>query len=174
MDDNKKAERPVGTGKRWFRPSVIDIGIILLAILSIVAIVLRVTDARNTVQELQKRPSYDVYFTVEETHRRVLEELTGHELVYLYENDVCIGYIARVMDHDTGEMNAAISISPAPGATGNDRVIATGHMTTEGAELKNGALLISGSGVHITPGTCLEVRTERVYMKIRITGIRAR
>ena len=155
--------------KRW---SAMDTVILLLVLVAVAGLVYRVVYAAR--KDAEADPTmYRVYFEVLETHENVLAEVEGFDAVYLYENDTRLGYIGVYQDTATGEYTAALNTTPAEGATGSDRVTATGILVCNNATpASGGGLRIGDSGRYLTPGSVLEVRTDRALMTIRITSIR--
>jgi hypothetical protein len=75
-------------------------------------------------------------------------------------------------DTVTGERNVFQSISPAPGASEDNRVTAKGCMfCTNATVAAGGGLRIGESGRVLVPGSELEIRTDRALLTIRITSI---
>ncbi|MBQ9152137.1 MAG: hypothetical protein IJX72_07790, partial [Clostridia bacterium] len=72
----------------------------------------------------------------------------------------------------TGEYHPALTITPAEGASGADRVTAKGCLICTNGTMTDGGLFVDGSGRYLTPGSELEIRTDRVYMTVRVTEIR--
>lgn len=168
MHTEKKGDKP--TRKRGW--SVIDTVIVLLILAAITGVVYRVADAAQQSIATEERPMYAVYFSVEETHKDVLAEMRGFDALYDPEDGVKLGYIAAYEDPDEGDYKPALAIVPAINATGRDRVTASGcFICTEGT-LTNGGLLVDGDDRYLTPGSELNIRTDRVILTIRITEIR--
>lgn len=155
--------------RRW---SAVDTVILLLILVAVAGLVYRVIYAAR--QEATADPvMYRVYFEVLETHEDVLAEVQGFDAVYLYENDVRLGYIGVYRDTATGEYTVALTPTPAPGATGDDRVTASGCMVcTDATPASGGGLRIGESGRILIPGSVLEVRTDRAFLTVRVTSIR--
>ena len=155
--------------KRW---SAMDTVILLLVLVAVAGLVYRVVYAARKDAEADP-VLYRVYFEVMETHEDVLAEVKGFDAVYLCENDARLGYIGVYQDTATGEQTPALNITPAVGATGSDRVTATGILICNNATVSaGGGLMVGDSGRYLTPGSVLEVRTDRVLMTIRITSVR--
>ena len=154
--------------RRW---SAVDTVILLLIVVAVAGLVYRVIYAAR--RDAEADPAmHRVYFEVLETHENVLAEVKGFDAVYLYENDARLGYIGVYRDTATGEQTVALQVAPAVGATGDKRVTATGCMVcTGGTWASGGSLLIGDSGRYLTPGSVLEVRTDRALLTIRITSI---
>ena len=155
--------------KRW---SAMDTVILLLVLVAVAGLVYRVVYAAR--KDAEADPAmYRVYFEVLETHENVLAEVDGFDAVYLYENDTRLGYIGVYQDTAPGEYTAALTTTPAVGATGSHRVTATGILICNNATVSaGGGLMVGDSGRYITPGSVLEVRTDRALMTIRITSVR--
>ena len=153
--------------RRW---SAMDTLILLLILVAVAGLVYRVVYAAR--KEAEADPTlYRVYFEVLETHEDVLAEVRGFDAVYLYENDVCLGYIGVYQDTATGEYTVALTPTPVSG--GDDRVTASGCMVCTNATLSSGGgLRIGESGRVLIPGSVLEVRTDRAFLTVRITSIR--
>lgn len=165
MNQNTKVRSRKG---RW---SAVDTVIVLLVLVAIVGLVYRVIDAARKEGETA-RTMYRVYFEVPETHEDVLSEVRGFDAIYLYENNVKLGYIGVYEDTATGTYTVALTPTPAMGATGDRRVTAEGCMVCTDGTLEGGSLLVGESGRYLTPGSEVEVRTDRVLLTIRITSIR--
>ena len=154
--------------RRW---SAVDTVILLLIVVAVAGLVYRVVYAAR--KDAAADPAmHRVYFEVLETHEDVLAEIKGFDAVYLYENDVCLGYIGVYEDAATGDYTVALTPSPAPGATGDDRVTAAGCMVCTDATPVNGGIRVGDSGRYLVPGSVLEVRTDRALLTIRVTSIR--
>ncbi len=175
MQDNKhtaSARRMARPKKGW---SVVDTVIVLLLLLAIAGLV-----GRGIYGERQKDATgtdgvasmYAVYFEVTETHADVLAEVRGFDAVYLYENDSRLGHIGVYEDPVTGEHRVALTVLPAEGATGDRRVTATGCLICTDGIPAGGGLLIQESDQYLTPGSEIEVRTDRAFFTIRVTEIR--
>lgn len=155
--------------KRW---SAMDTVILLLVLVAVAGLIYRVVYAAR--KDAETEPTlYRVYFEVMETHEKVLAEVDGFDAVYLCENGARLGYIGVYQDAATGEYTAALNTTPAEGATGSNRVTATGILVCNNATpASGGGLRIGDSGRYLTPGSVLEVRTDRALMTIRITSVR--
>ena len=167
MDQKQKktSTRPLRKG-RW---SVVDSVIALLVLLTIAGVVYRVVMSAREDQGATMHRVYEVYFEVEETYPEVLAEVEGFDAVYLCENDVQLGHVGVYENADTGKYQVALFTS----ATENGRVKATGCLVVSGMQTADGSLLVEGSGRYLTPGSELEIRTDRARMTIRVTEIRA-
>lgn len=155
--------------KRW---SVMDTVILLLVLVAVAGLIYRVIYAAR--KDAEEDPTlYRVYFEVMETHEKVLAEVEGFDAVYLCENGARLGYIGVYQDTATGEYTAALTVTPAEGATGNDRVTATGILVCNNATpASGGGLRVGDSGRYLTPGSVLEIRTDRALLTVRITSVR--
>ena len=155
--------------KRW---SAMDTVILLLVLVAVAGVVYRVVYAVR--KDAEADPTlYRVYFEVMETHEDVLAEVKGFDAVYLCENDARLGYIGVYQDTATGEQTPALNITSAVGAAGSDRVTATGILICgDASPASGGGLRVGDSGRYLTPGSVLEVRTDRALLTIRITSIR--
>lgn len=152
--------------KRW---TVIDTVVVLLVLVAVAGLVYRVIYSARKDQEAETTP-YRVYFEVLETHKDVLAEVKGFDAVYLYEDDIRLGYIGVYQDTATGEYTPALTVSPGEEM---NYVTATGIMICNDATLApGGGLRVEDSGRYLTPGSVLEVRTDRAILTIRITSIR--
>ena len=168
MYTEKKGDKP--TRKRGW--SVIDTLIVLLILATIAGVVYRVVDAAEQSAAQENRLMYAVYFSVEEIHKDVIAEVRGFDAVYDPEDGVKLGYIAAYADAEEEGYKPALVIVPAVNATGRDRVTASGcFICTEGT-MMNGGLLVDGDDRYLTPGSELEIRTDRAILTIRITEIR--
>lgn len=162
MKQNKPAKTRKG---RW---SVVDTVIVLLVLLAVAGLVYRVVYAARTESEKNNK-MYRVYFEVSETHEDVLSEVAGFDAVYLYENDVRLGYIGVYEDTATGEYMVALTPDPTEKS---DMATASGCLVCTEGVMRDGGLLVGESGRYLTPGSELEVRTDRALLTIRITSIR--
>ena len=153
--------------KRW---SVVDTVIILLILVSVAGLVYRVVYAAR--KDADADPTmYRVEFEVMETHRSVLDEIQAFDAVYLYENDVRLGYVGAYETSVTGKYVAALF--PVSNAEDEARATATGVMICANATLSSGGgLQVGDSGRYLTPGSVLEVRTDRALLTIRVTSVR--
>ena len=161
----RKSSARAGRLGRW---SAVDTVILLLVLLAIAGVVYRVVMAARHDHGASVKDTYEVYFTVEETHQSVLEEVRGFDAVYLCENDMRLGYIGVYEEASTGEYRVALTAS----ATENNRATATGCMLSSGTVMSDGSLFVEGSGRNLTPGSTLELRTDRVVLTVRVTEIR--
>lgn len=166
MDQNQN--HPIKKKGRW---SAVDTVILLLIVVALAGLVFRVVYAAR--KDAASEPiMYRVYFEVMETHEDVLAEVRGFDAVYLYENGIHLGYIGVYEDTSTGEYTVALTATPAADASGDRRVTASGCMICADGTFTSGGLLVGDSGRYLTPGSVLEVRTDRAFMTIRITDIR--
>lgn len=161
-----KQNQPIKSRKgRW---SVVDTVIVLLVLIAVAGLVYRVVYAARAEEE-NGRTLYRVYFEVAETHKDVLTEVEGFDAVYLYENGVKLGYIGVYEDTTTGDYTVALT--PTPTEVSGMATAAGCLVCTDGV-LKDGGLLIGESGRYLTPGSELQVRTDRALLTIRITSVR--
>lgn len=149
-------QRRSASGKRQ-RVSLVDFLIVLLAVLSVAGLVARwvidtVKTEKNYVGEAHK-----VTYQILETRTETLDSLRLRDQVYLLEDGGYIGY-----------MEAKPQVISAVGRS--DRATATGVLICEG-EMEDDSLLIRKSGICLTPGMQIELRTERARLTIVITGI---
>ena len=167
MDQQQKktSARP-GRKGRW---SIVDSVIALLILLAIGGVIYRVVMSARRDQEAAAHQIYEVYVEVEETSPEVLAEVQGFDAVYLCENDARLGHVGVYKDGETGEYQAALTTT----ATESGRVKATGCLIVSGLQTKEGSLLVEGSGRYLTPGSELEIRTDRARLTVRVTEIRA-
>ncbi len=167
MDETKTKKR---TRKHAF--SAVDAVLILLLVAAVAGVVLRVVTTQKQADATEGAPTmYAVYFEVEETHEDVLASVASFDAVYLLDGDARLGYMGAYRDRDTGEFHIALTPAPAEGAEGDRRVTALGCFVATEAENTAGGLLVGKSGLYLAPGACLEVRTDRARMTIRITEI---
>lgn len=161
--DNKMVSKPK---KRW---TAMDTVVLLLVLVAVAGLVYRVVYAARKDMEAEPAP-YRVYFEVLETHKDVLAEVRGFDAVYLYEDDICLGYVGVYQDLATGEYTPALTVSPGEEM---NHVTATGILVCNDATIApGGGLRVGDSGRYLTPGSVLEVRTDRAILTIRITSIR--
>ena len=171
MDNSQNRTPPRAARKgRW---SVVDTVLLLLFLVIVAAVVYRVVSAAyEEGKDGIPAPMYEVYFEVDETNKNILEEIRGFDTVYFYETDQRLGYVGMYEDTVTGEHRVALNLLSVAGAVGADRATATGCMICTEGTMLNGSLFVGGSGRYLTPGSVLEVRTDRVLMTIRITSVR--
>ncbi len=150
---------------RW---SAVDTVIVLLVLIAVAGLIYRVVYAARTQNE-NSRTMYRVYFEVAETHEDVLAEVAGFDAVYLHENGVKLGYIGVYEDTATGEYTVALTPTPTE-ASG--MATAAGCLVCTDGVLKDGGLLVGESGRYLTPGSELQVRTDRALLTIRVTSVR--
>lgn len=168
-EKEKKRDKPT-RGGGW---SVMDTLIVLLILAAVAGMVYRLVDAVGQNRAEENRPMYAVYFSVEETHKDVLAEISGFDAVYDPEDGVKLGYIAAYEDAEEGIYKPALAIVPAVDSTGRDRVTASGCFICAEGTVMNGGLLVDGDDRYLTPGSELRIRTDRAVLTIRITEIRA-
>ncbi len=166
---DKKQTRTSPLKLRW---SAVDTMIVLLVILAVAGIVVRIIYAANEEKGVAQQAVYEVYFEVAEAHEDTLAEIRGFDAIYLYDNGMKLGHMGVYEDEAMGGYRPALTVTPAEGATGAHRVTAKGCMICTNGSLTDGGLLVEGSGRYLTPGSVLQVRTDRVCMTIRITEIR--
>lgn len=161
--DNKMMNKPK---KRW---TVIDTVVLLLVMAAVAGIIARVVYTAR--REAEADPAiYYVDFEVMEIHRDVLAEVKGFDAVYLYESDVRLGYMGVYQD-------GAVALTPtsAAGTADSNLVTAKGTLVCNNATpAQSGGIQAGNSGRYLTPGSVLEVRTDRAVMTIRITAVRQR
>ena len=161
--ENKMVRRPK---KRW---TAIDTVVVLLVLVAVAGLVYRVIYSARKDMKAESTP-YRVYFEVLETHKDVLAEVKGFDAVYLYEDGIRLGHIGVYQDKTTGEYTPALTVSPGEEM---NHVTATGILVCNDATLApGGGLRVGDSGRYLTPGSVLEVRTDRAILTIRITSIR--
>lgn len=160
--ENKLVSKPK---KRW---TVIDTVVVLLVLIAVAGLVYRVIYTAH--KDMQEEPTpYRVYFEVLETHKDVLAEVKGFDAVYSYEDDIRLGYVGVYQDQTTGEYTPALTAFPGEE---ENHVTATGIMVCNNATLApGGGLRVEDSGRYLTPGSVVEVRTDRAILTIRITSI---
>ena len=154
--------------------SVVDTVILLLVILVVGALVYRVVYAFESRMSEEPQNVYDVFFAVDEAHRDVLAEVSGFDPVYLYENDVKIGYMGVYQDAEGDGYRVALTPLPADKNDTSEFIPAQGCLVCTDAVMQDGGLLVAGSGRYLTPGSVVEVRTDRAYLTLRVTEIRLR
>lgn len=161
--DNKMMNQPK---KRW---TVMDTVVLLLVLAALAGIVARVVYTAR--REAEETPViYYVDFEVMEIHKDVLAEVKGFDAIYLYENDVRLGYMGVYQDGVV-----ALAITPVAGAADSNLVTAKGTLVCNNAiPAPNGGIQAGSSGRYMTPGSVLEVRTDRAVMTIRVTAVRER
>lgn len=165
---SRAANQHVPRKGKW---SVVDTVILLLAILVVGALVYRVVYAFESRIEEEPQTIYDVFFSVDQAHRDVLGEVIGFDPVYLYENDVKLGYMGVYRDVEDDGYRVALTPLPADQNDTSEFIPAQGCFVCADAVMRDGGLLISGSGRYLTPGSVVEVRTDRAYLTLRITEI---
>ena len=160
--ENKMINKPK---KRW---TVIDTVVVLLVLVAIAGAVYRVVYFAR--KDMKKEPTpYRVYFDVLEIHEDILAEVKGFDAVYFYEDDIRLGYIGVYQDKNTGAYSPALTITPAEEMY---HVTATGILICNNAiPAPGGGLRVEDSGRYLTPGSVVQVRTDRVLLTIRITSI---
>ncbi len=170
MDTERKSRAKSGRKGHW---SAVDTAVLLLALLAIAGIVYRVIYAAGQRTERGEAAMYAISFEVAETHADVLSEIKGFDSIYLTENNARLGYIGVYKEEGTDEYRVALTVSPAEGATDPDRVVARGTLICTDGILSDGSLLVSGSGIYLTPGSEIEVRTDRARITLCVTDISA-
>ena len=166
MNQNQTTHQAKRRGK--FRWSAVDTLILLLVILAIAGCVLRVVYVAN--QEIEK-PSeqYLIQFTVSDIHKDIVAEIEKRDAVYFYETDQRLGFMAVTQDAATGDLVSTLDIKPVEGT---DLVTVTGWLICFDGTMGEGGLYIEGSGRYLTPGSTVEVRTDRARFTVCITEIR--
>lgn len=181
MESNRPMT-PMGAGmgnkvsrRRW---SAVDTVVVLLALIAVAGIVYRVVYTARQRNAAATRTMYVVSFEVDAIHQDVLDEVKGFDAVYFCENDICLGYIGVYEDTTTGSYRVAVERdeNPVLDNEGNhipDFVSATGEMVCTDGVLSSGggSLLVGTSGLYLTPGSRVQVRTDRAIMDLRITKI---
>ena len=171
---NSTRTAPDKNSPRKGKWSVVDTVILLLAILVVGALVYRVVYAFQSRMDEEPQTIYDVFFSVDQAHRDVLSEVSGFDSVYLYENDVKLGYMGVYRDADGDGYRVALTPLPADKNDTSEFIPAQGCLVCTDAVMQDGGLLVAGSGRYLTPGSVVEVRTDRAYLTLRITEIRTR
>ncbi len=168
MDKNQNQTTHQSEGRRKSRWSAVDTLILLLVILAIAGCVLRVVYAAN--QEANK-PSeqYLIRFTVSEIHKDIVAEIETRDTLYFYETDQRLGFLAVTQDEATEELVSTLEIKPVEGT---ELVTVTGWLICFDGTMGEGGLYIEGSGRYLTPGSTVEVRTDRARFTVCITEIR--
>ena len=168
MDMNQNHTPHGVKGRKRFRWSAVDTMLLLLVLLVIAGCVLRVVYAAN--QELrQPSEEYLVQFTVAEVHKDVVAEIEMRDTLYFYENDQRLGFLAVTQDTDTEELVSTLEVTAIEGT---DLVSVTGWLLCFDGIMNEGGLYIEGSERYLTPGSTVEVRTDRARFTMRITEIR--
>ena len=162
--------RPVKSGNRHW--SAMDTVILVLVLLAIGGLIFRVVDMSRKDRLTKDETMYVIRFTVEDTHREVLSEITGAEKVYLYEGDALVGYFGVYRDEATNMDSPALTIVPPRGDAPEGHVGAEGYLVCTTGKAMNGGLLIGESGQYLIPGSEVAVRTDRVLLTLRVTEIR--
>ncbi len=168
--NEQKTGREKRADRRGF--SAVDAVIVLLVLAAVAGIVYRVVYAARHDRTEDRGGEYTVSFTVAELHQDALAEIRGGDTVYLCDNDIRLGYMAVYEDPESGERRVALTISPIGSDAGPDRAVAEGAMICTDGYYEGGSLLVGNSGVYLTPGSEVEVRTDRVLFTLRITEIR--
>lgn len=145
--------------------SAIDVLIILLVLASIVGIVYRVV--MTVSDDATGGTVCRVYFEVSEVHRDVLAEIRAYDTVYLYENDMRLGVIGATIG-DEGKTSPALT---TVNSESGDTATATGCMVCRAVSVRDGSILVDGTGRYLTRGSVLEIRTDRVLLTVRVTDI---
>lgn len=170
--DKKQNHSTARTERKWHW-SVIDTVILLLVLLAIGGVVYRVIAAVRREDSSTPNKLYDVYFAVDSIHENVLAEIECFDAVYLYENDIKLGYIGAYRNRETGETRPALDVSAGANPAGANMVaIQQGYMVCSAGTMTNGSLMIGEAGCYLSRGSVLEIRTDRVLMTIRILDIR--
>lgn len=160
--ENKMITKPK---KRW---TAIDTVVVLLVLVAVAGLVYRVVYSARKDKKAEST-AYRVYFDVLETHEDILAEVKGFDAVYLYEEDIRLGYIGVYQDKTTGKYSPALTVTPTEEMY---HVTATGILVCNHAKpAPGGGLRVENSGRYLTPGSVLEVRTDRAILTIRITSI---
>lgn len=154
--------------------SVVDTVILVLAIIVVAALAYRVVYALGSRAEDEPQAIYDVFFSVEQAHRDVLDEFGGFDPVYLMENDVKLGYMGVYREAEGDGYRVALTPMPADKNDTSEFIPAQGCLVCTDAVMQDGSLLVTGSGRYLTPGSVVEVRTDRACLTLRITEIRPR
>ena len=142
-------------------------------VLAVAGVVYRALTAIRQESTASRETTYEVYFEVEETYADTLAEIRGFDAVYLAENQQRLGYVGVYEDASTGEHRVALTVTPIVGTQLADRATAIGCMICAGTLTEDGGLTVPGSDRCLTPGSELEVRTDRAILTVRVTGIRS-
>ena len=167
---------PTYTETRSSRPrwSAVDTLIVILVLVALAGIAFRIVHAVREDAPVGEEAMYMVYFTVAETHEDVLDEVRRFDAVYLLENDVYLGNVGAYRDEATGEYHVALTQTPVISDKGTNRATAAGCLFCPDGILRDESLLVGNSGVYLTPGSVLTVRTDRVVLTLTVTEIRPR
>ncbi len=151
--------------------SVVDVVILLLVLVAVAGVVYRVVYPALSDAVAEEEASYVVNFEIFETHMDILGAVRGGDAVYVAETNTRLGYIGYRAVEGTEEYEAMLTVTPVGSDEGPNRAIGEGQMVCTKGRMQNGALLVSGSDVYMTPGSELEVRTDRALFTIRITAV---
>lgn len=168
---DKKQELGRRKSARSCKWSPVDTVLIVLIVAALVGGVWRFVDANRHTAKETGRAMYEVYFEVVDTHEAVLDSIDGFDDVYLMENDAYIGKIPVYQDAQTGEYYPAITPVVGDVTEGEGCVVATGCLMAADVRETARGLLIGETGLYLTPGMCLEVRTDRAKLTLRVTEI---
>lgn len=172
MESNQQKSNRAGRKTR-FHWSAVDTVILLLVLVALAGVVWRVVYTARQRGGQEEGTKYVVTFQIPDIHPDVLAEIRGFDAVYLYENDVRLGHLGVYEDTATGEYRVALDATPLDDEERPDYVMATGSMVCGEATLSGGGLLVGESGLYLTPGSEVEVRTDRVLFTLKVTEIRA-
>ncbi len=152
--------------KSW---TAVDTVIVLMILLALGGVILRsFVDWEKTGETPVSGPYY-IDFVVSEIHPQVLEEIQSFDALYLYETGELVGYVGV---YDDGSM--ALRPGSNPAAMNSTAVSAVGCMVTLEGVWENGSLLIKGLDHYISPGSVLNLRTDRAVLTVEITAIRGK
>lgn len=170
-DSTKKSQmgQRMKQGKRRWSP--IDTVILVLVLLAIGGAILRVVDMSRQDRLNRDDTMYLVSFVVDDIHTDVLAEIHGTDAVYLYEEEMLVGYVA--MDSGT-DIHAPLDIIPPREDAEENHVGAKGRLLCTTGTYLNGGLLIGKSGRYLIPGSVVKVRTDRALLTLRVTQISER
>ena len=154
--------------KRW---TVVDTVIVLMLLLGLGGILLRgflpeVNVGSGKGDDLTSGPYY-VDFAISEIHPTVLGEISAFDPLYLYETGELVGYIGVYDDGSIALHTVDMLKNPQ-----NGTVSAEGCMVCLEGIYSDGSLLGKGMGTYLSPGSTLQLRTDRAVLSVEITLIR--
>lgn len=164
--DDASAVTTRSTKRKW---AAVDIVVILALLFAVLGVAMRGFFEKREPQDTTVGGPFDVYFTVEEIHSSVLEEISGFDMLYLHETGELVGYIGVYADGTPAIASTGVLALP-----GGDWVSAQGCMVCLEGTMKEGSLLPYDMQRYISPGSVLTLRTERAVLTIQITKISVR
>ncbi len=143
------------------RSAVVDVVIILLAVVALAGVFFRWVFATAGEDRTHGDKTYIVSVEIAEAHKTTLESLRAGDTLYLADDASYTGYFVST---------PTVLLRPTEGALPN-RAVATARLSCEGVLGTDGTLTLTSGDICLSPGSELEVRTDRALLSLRVVKI---